>query len=790
MNPKEKKWRANVRIVWAITAKDLVEALKNKSTIALVITSLAMLLLYRGLPFLGSGGDLPHLRIYDAGNSALVAFLENSDQVEVSTYPSEEKMKESLANQDLPQLGLVIPADFDQVIQSGGEPQLQGYFMNWVNPQKAREIQGAMEGEIAGLVGRPVEIQIQGNLVFPTPESGGLGVTAGLSLIFVLTMIGMVLIPHLMVEEVSAHTLDALLVSPARESQVVIAKALTGLAYCLVAGAIGALLYYNLVVHWWLLILTIICGSLFPVSLGLLLGTLVENREQLTLWASVFIIPLFFPIILFLLEELVPPALVQVFRFLPTVVAFNQLRTAFSGSIPIIPSILQLGYILIWVGGVLLLVSWRLRRRDRQTGSLLSLRGSSSHSIASGVKRNLPSLASLLGSLTRRFEPRTPNGTTPLVETRSKPAEEYGLDHSRNSRRIIMAITTKDILQAIKNKLVLSIMIGTGILVLNGTLMPLLLGLRDKPTAIVYDQGKSTIIRALTGREDFRLLVVDSQGDMEEGVSNLPETRLGLVIPGDFDQRAGVGGDLQLQGYFAHWADPEKLKQQVAFFEEQLSQASWGTVKIQTAGNVLYPQVDSGGQVSMTSLLMIIVIMVMGMTLIPLLFIQEKEAHTLEALLVSPANINHVVIGKALAGGFYCLLAAMVAVLLNNYFFVHWEVVILAILLSAFFAVALGLLVGYLSDNQATTGLWGAVLIILFMGLAILEALDFNMSQWPAILQTLVKWQPGTTIIQLFRISMAGRFPLELLWTNAIALLLAAAGVYGVIFALVRTADR
>lgn len=364
------------------------------------------------------------------------------------------------------------------------------------------------------------------------------------------------------------------------------------------------------------------------------------------------------------------------------------------------------------------------------------------------------------------------------------------MDHSRDGWRIIMAITTKDILQAIKSKMVLSIMIGTGLLVLNGTLMPLLLGLREKPTAIVYDQGKSTIIRTLTGREDFRLLLVDSQVDMEETVSNTSETRLGLVIPSDFDQRAGIGGELQLQGYFAHWADPEKLKQQVTFFEDQLSQASWGNVIIQTAGNVLYPQIDSGGQVSMTSLLMIIVIMIIGMTLIPLLFIQEKEAHTLEALLVSPANINHVVIGKALAGGFYCLLAAMVVVLLNNYFFVHWEVVILAILLSAIFAVALGLLVGYISDNQATTGLWGAVLTILFMGLAILETLDFNMSQWPAIIQTLLKWQPGTTIINLFRISMAGTFPFQLLWTNAIALLVAAIGIYGVIFALVRTADR
>jgi len=790
MNAQGTKWRENSRIIWAITAKDLVEALKNKNTIALVITSLLMLVLYRGLPILESRADPPHLRIYDPGNSALVAFLENSDRVDVSTYPSEEQMKENLANSDVPELGLVIPADFDQEIESGGEPQLQGYFMNWVNLQKAVEIQQAIEAEISGLVGRPVQIQIQGNLVFPTPDSGGLGVTAGLGLIFVITMIGLVLIPHLMVEEVNTHTLEALLVSPASEGQVVIAKALTGLTYCLVGAAVGAVIFYNLVVHWWLMVLALVCGSLFSISLGLLLGTLIENREQLTLWASAFVIPLFFPVILTLLEDMIPAGLVRVFRLLPSVAVFNQLRTAFSGPIPVIPSILQLAYTLIWAAGVLLLVAWRLRRRDRQMEPMLSFGRSTSRSAAPVAKRNLFSLAPLLDNLTRQPKSQTAPETPPQVDIRVKTKEEFEVDRSKDGRRIIWAIAIKDIVQAIKSKLVLSIMIGTGLLVLNGTLMPLLLGLRDKPTAIVYDQGSSTILRALTGREDFRLLLVDSQGDMEEAVSNSTETRLGLVIPTDFDQQAGGGGDLQLQGYFAHWANPEKMNQQIAFFEEQLSLASWGTVKIETTGTPLYPQVGSGGQVSMTSLLMIIVIMVIGMTLVPLLFLQEKEAHTLEALLISPANIAQVVIGKALAGGFYCLLAAVVVVLLNHYLFVHWEVVILAILLSSFFAVAVGLLVGYLSDNQATTGLWECILIIVFMGLAILEAFDFDMSQWPAILQSLLKWQPGTTIIQLFRISMAGNIPFDLLWTNAIALLVAAAGVYGAIFALVRTADR
>jgi ABC-2 type transport system permease protein len=789
MNAKNTDWRESARILWAITAKDLVEALKNKNTVFLIVFGVLMLVFYREYPALTSRGEPPNVLVYDAGNSALVAYLENSQALEVYTgYQSEAQMKEKLANGEVPELGLVIPADFDQIIEAGGAPELQGYVMNWVNEDDAAGLQRTVEAEIAQLVGTPVGIRMQDDLVYPMPDSGGLGVTAGFGFVYIITTLGLIMIPYLMLEEKQSHTIDALLVSPASEGQVVMGKALTGLFYCLVGAGVALAVFYNLMVHWWLAVLAVLFGSLFTVSTGLLLGTAIENRGQLTLLAWLFIIPLFLPVFLSLMDDLLPATLIQVFRILPTVVMFNLLRTSFSGAVPLGTSLLQLTWVAACAGGVLLLVAWLVQRRDREGEGISALWRLASERLAPAANGGLQTFSPLLKGLTHR---RPSQGERILLvrEVTRVEADIHMKGATSNAGlRIIWAIAAKDIGTAIKNKIMLSIILGTALVVLNGSVLPMLLGLRNTPTAIVYDEGRSTIVRALTAREDFRLRLVDSREDMEAAVSGAPETRLGVVIPADFDQRAGSGQIIELEGYTAHWADPEKVSQWVALFEKELGLASWGTVRIDTEGNVLYPTVDTGGQLSLTSLMIVIVILTIGMALVPLLFIEEKEAHTFEALLVSPASLGQVVAGKALAGGFYCFVASVVVLLLNRYLVVHWGVALLAVLLAAAFAVALGLVVGFLSDTPATTGLWGGLLIVILVVLTGLQA--FKSPDWPQFVQALLDWQPGSAMIEMFRISMAGEAPLGLLWANAAALLAVAALIYALILGLLRRAGR
>ena len=357
--------RDNLRIIGAIVAKDMVDGLKNKTTLSVLLSILFIVAFYRVMPALTGREEVPNVLVYDAGHSSLVTALENSSAVKQYTYPSQEKMEHTLANGDVPELGLVIPADFDQVVAAGNSPELQGYVMHWVSQADAAELKQYVEAHVTELAGVPVHIQMDGNVVYMWPDSTGAGLLTTLAMVIVIVMVGITFVPHMMIEEKRARTLDALLVSPAGPVQVTIAKALTGLFYCVLGMGIVLVLNYNLIIQWWLAILATMCGSLFAVALGLLLGTLIETRQQFTLWSWVLIVPLLIPTFLSIMTDLLPGWLLGVFQWIPSVALFRVLRVSTSNQAQFGLYGPRLALMLAYAVLVLALVAWRIRRADR-----------------------------------------------------------------------------------------------------------------------------------------------------------------------------------------------------------------------------------------------------------------------------------------------------------------------------------------------------------------------------------------------------------------------------------------
>jgi ABC-type Na+ efflux pump permease subunit len=211
-------------------------------------------------------------------------------------------------------------------------------------------------------------------------------------------------------------------------------------------------------------------------------------------------------------------------------------------------------------------------------------------------------------------------------------------------------------------------------------------------------------------------------------------------------------------------------------------------VHIRTQENALYPAAKPQGQPLLNTLVIVIVTVTIGMSLVSLLIIEEKESHTFEALMVSPANLHQLVAGKALAGGFYCLVAGLVAVILTNHLFVHWGVTLVAVLLGSAFAVGLGLLVGVISDSPSTTGLWSGMVIVVLVALTILGYI--GSIEWPALLQGIFRWQPVAVMINLFSISMTREISAASLWVNMAVLSAAAALVYILTLEYIRRKER
>jgi len=320
--------RKDYRLVLAIALKDIGETLRNKNVLALVITTVLVTVLYRYLPLIRASQELPYVAIYDAGDSQLVPLLENSAVVEARAYTSEERMLDRIRSGDLAELGITVPEGFDDDLNNGRSAALTAYALHWVADEDLTDLVQIAEGEIAIQLGVFVPIQVSDLRVFPSPDSGGMAVTLAMSLVYTVLMIGMMTTPQMMLEEKQTRTLDALLVSPASEIHVTLGKALAGLFYALLGGAVGWAFFAHVVVHWWLAAAATLVWALFAVALGLVLGTLLEVRQQLSLWGWVVIIPILLPMMLYLLEDVMPDIVGRIAGWVPSSVVLDLVRAA------------------------------------------------------------------------------------------------------------------------------------------------------------------------------------------------------------------------------------------------------------------------------------------------------------------------------------------------------------------------------------------------------------------------------------------------------------------------------
>ncbi len=777
-------WQNQARIVVAIAAKDILEALKNKSTLAVVISALFVVVAYSILPKLTRGGEPPNLLVYNASSSDLAERLETSKTFQVYNYKDEGKFFAQLGNGDIPELGLLIPADFSLAPDGQAAASLQGYALYWVKEDDLSELKRLAEDEISTLTGQDHPIEIQEQRIYPQGTDHSRGLWAGLSLVFMSVMIGISLIPQLILEEKQAHTLEAILVSPANSYQFVAGKAIAGLFFCLAGALVVFIFYADIVLHWWIAVLAALAIASFAVSVGLWLGMRIENRGQLTMVAWILIIPLFMPVMMSLLAELFPAWLAPILKFIPTVTGLNLLLNAFSKQVSLVTIAFQFGWIIFCSTLVLLGVAHMLRRRDR---SEAPSRAGWSAGLGESLSRIIPWRRSPEpADQSIELNARTEKGSAPSVNQ-----WEPGIPLSRpepadlpERLRLVWVIAAKDIRDAIRNRLFISIMIGVTLLSSQSFILPLLLRGSNTPTAAVYDQGDSAILDGMSTLEGIRLIPVNSRMKLEETITGSPRTILGLVIPADFDQQVAEGGQVRLESYMIHWADEEKIAAWADEIEGRFHQVGAPGVTIQSAATRVYPAGETAGQPMITLFVMIIGIITIGAALVPLLFIEEKEAHTMEVLMVSPASLWQIVAAKLITGLFYGAIAALVLLAFNNYLIVNWGVAILAAITSIVFAAAIGLLIGVLSDNPTTTGLWGSLVILVLLATTFVQF--FQDANLPPFVQSLIRWSPGTAMVSLFRSSMTRDIPGSLLLSSLVALLGASLVLYLVSGAILR----
>jgi len=356
----ERKLHDRLRIISALVAKDMVEAVKSRTILSLSLSSLLLMVLLN-LPA-WFGNTKPTVALYDAGRSSLTAEMELSAQIRLQEMPSLQAMEEYMGLMNSPVLGLVFPPDLDRARQNSSQLALQGYVDHWVSKTRAATLRSSVEGQLATLAGKPVQITLERGTVY-THSDGAQPFTLSLIVTMFFLFTGLLVAPHLMIEEKQNRTLDSLLISPASIGQVIAGKAITGLIFCLLGVTVVLAFQARLIVHWPLAILAALCGTLFSVSLGLLLGLLIQVPQQFKLWALILMQPLILPVAF--PPELLPDRVEAILMVIPTAALGKVLRLAASARAPLSAFGPALAIVGAWTLASLAGAVWLLRRADR-----------------------------------------------------------------------------------------------------------------------------------------------------------------------------------------------------------------------------------------------------------------------------------------------------------------------------------------------------------------------------------------------------------------------------------------
>jgi ABC-2 type transport system permease protein len=149
---------------------------------------------------------------------------------------------------------------------------------------------------------------------------------------------------------------------------------------------------------------------------------------------------------------------------------------------------------------------------------------------------------------------------------------------------------------------------------------------------------------------------------------------------------------------------------------------------------------------------MINAIMTIALVLVPQLIMVEKERHTLDALLVSPASLPDMIIGKGLVGVFYATIAVLIVILLNTKFVAHWPLLIVSTLSGIVFSVLVGLLIGLIFENFQQATLAMSLIVMIAIGPAFIKLIVT--ANLPRILDLIVNWLPSGQLANLLLMSL------------------------------------
>jgi len=316
--------------------------------------------------------------------------------------------------------------------------------------------------------------------------------------------------------------------------------------------------------------------------------------------------------------------------------------------------------------------------------------------------------------------------------------------------RAILAIVRKDALDIVLDKGKLAGLLTPVAL----TLLYLLVGnvlSSHPPTLLVYNPGQSGLQQLVSSAfPSPHITQANSAADVSaafgaNGTHKKVSYYAGLIIPTDFEQSLRSGGHPQVSIYIDGSVISEQqgvlLQSVITNYTRTIAAPTPPASVVLATINPQAPQTNSSFSLSKYySLIVLPFSLIVGITLMPALLIEEKEKKTLRMLMVSPASFGDVILGKLLVALGYQLAVSVFVLAVMGGFTGNVPLLLLYVLLGACFSLATGLLLGSVLQTAGSAGAIEFIPIFAFIVPAIFIPLVQTLSGNP--IQQIIKFFP------------------------------------------------
>lgn len=364
----------HLRSILAIARKDMLDILLNKATLTILLTPIILAVVFVVIQVLLSG-HTTNILLYNPGKSRVEQVIQSAfsdaklieasspNDVTAAFGPNGVQKSASYA------LGLVVPADFDSSLQAGGHPQLQLYIDgNQISNQQSALLQSAFSNYARNVANPlpPTTISLV-TINPPQPNSGirDIAQIYGAAVLLSSFMIGTSLVPGLIAEEKEKKTLRMLMVTPASFADVIAGKLLVGLVYQIVLTLVVLAVKGSFTGQVPLVLLFVLLGSCFSVTLGLLAGSIFQTTSAAGAFSGIvsfiYILPIFF--VGAFAQVFTNGPFTTIIKLLPTYYIADGTVNALSGNASFYGTLLDVGIIFGCIVLLFLIAVTLLRRQ-------------------------------------------------------------------------------------------------------------------------------------------------------------------------------------------------------------------------------------------------------------------------------------------------------------------------------------------------------------------------------------------------------------------------------------------